>query len=348
MFASDGVTLCDIVKHADGRFVCVNRQHGETAEVDRQDLIVYRLNLRTIATLLLEQLGGRIDFAQHEVSSPVYRLGRLRSRFAAARLYLCIRSCRASLLDAAMSIRGSTPVVLLVPMLFGTDTNVDLIEEQTGVTIFAADELFHHHDGRITANPVAMEELRHRLGCLDASQANTFRLSGDSRSIRYAKQEITLSETVGLWYLSQLLAQPFVQVNAVELEAARTGTTTRSSNSPTGEMLDEEARRAYQQRIAELDEDIAIAEKNNDVGVLDKLNAEKQQIIAGIRRATGLHGKSRVTTDESKSRKNIRQEMQRAIRRIAKSHPALAKHLNHAFKGNWLCYQPDEDPMWEF
>jgi hypothetical protein len=41
--------------------------------------------------------------------------------------------------------------------------------------------------------------------------------------------------------------------------------------------------------------------------------------------------------------------MQRDItQKIASQHADLADHLLDAFKRDWMCYQPEFDPGWEF
>jgi len=54
-----------------------------------------------------------------------------------------------------------------------------------------------------------------------------------------------------------------------------------------------------------------------------------------------------VFTNESKSRKIVRQAGSRDIKRIAEHHAELAEHLKLAFKGNSMCYSPGDDPAWE-
>jgi len=64
---------------------------------------------------------------------------------------------------------------------------------------------------------------------------------------------------------------------------------------------------------------------------------------------------SRVATDASKARKNIRQQVNRDIDRIRTFSSELADHLRLAFLSDAMCFlsdamrvQPDHDPQWQF
>ncbi|TWU46561.1 hypothetical protein [Rubripirellula reticaptiva] len=114
-----------------------------------------------------------------------------------------------------------------------------------------------------------------------------------------------------------------------------------------GEAFDEEARRDYKRRLADLGARIAESERNNDAGTLETLQSEQYEILAQLQRDSGMNGKTRVLPDESKARKNVRQAVNRDIKRIAEHHLDLAEHLKFAFKGNAMCYSPDDVPAWE-
>ncbi len=91
-----------------------------------------------------------------------------------------------------------------------------------------------------------LDELRNRLGIGDTADVNSFRLEGENYQIRFSGQQFSLSNSVGLWYLRELLTHPNKVFDPVDLESARTGVRGRSSNSSTGETFDAEARREYE------------------------------------------------------------------------------------------------------
>ncbi|EMI56836.1 hypothetical protein RSSM_01779 [Rhodopirellula sallentina SM41] len=245
-----------------------------------------------------------------------------------------------------MSVGAKT--VLLVPSLAGTRIDLGSIERTFEVTVIAADELFFSQDGTVVVSTPALDELRYRLGLGEDSPPNSFRMTGDHWDICFEKNRFVLADAIGMWYLAEFLSRPGRTLNPVELENARTGIAARSSTSGTGEAFDEDARREYKRTLADISARIAEAERNNDAGTLETLQTEQYEILSQLQKDTGRSGKARVLTDESKSRKNVRQAINRDIKRIAEHHAELAEHLKLAFKGNAMCYRPDADPNWEF
>ena len=173
-------------------------------------------------------------------------------------------------------------------------------------------------------------------------------MTGDSWELCFNEKRIVLTDSVGMWYLAEFLSRPGKTLDPVELENARTGIAARSSTSGTGEAFDEDAKRNYKRQLADIMSQIAEAERHNDVGTLEKLQSEQYAILRHFQRDTTKSGKARVVTDESKSRKNVRQAVKRDIKRIAMHHPELAEHLTLAFKGDAMRYRPAEDPLWGF
>ncbi len=162
------------------------------------------------------------------------------------------------------------------------------------------------------------------------------------------EKPFSLSNSVGLWYLRELLSHPNQAFDPIAFESARTEIKARSSNSSTGEAIDTETRRQLATKLAEVEDDITEAMEFNDVGRLEKLQAVREELIEYVTKATGKGGRSRIATDASRARKNIRQQISREVNRIDKFCPALAQHLKIAFQGDALCYRPTTDPNWQF
>lgn len=291
-------------------------------------------------------IGGRAESLSTIPNGSVQKLGRLSPRFASTTMHFHARTDQTSLIETAMSVGAKT--VLLVPSLAGTGIDLGSIERTFEVTVIAADEVFFIQEGTVVASTAALAELRYRLGLGDDSPPNSFRMTGDHWEICFQKTRFVLSDAIGMWYLAEFLSRPGKTLSPVELENARTGIAARSSTSGTGEAFDEEARRDYKRRLADLGARIAESERNNDAGTLETLQTEQYEILSQLQKDSGKNGKARVLTDESKSRKNVRQAVTRDIKRIAEHHDDLAEHLKLAFKGNAMCYRPDADPNWEF
>ncbi|WP_145418421.1 hypothetical protein [Planctomycetes bacterium K23_9] len=344
--ASDGVTACDVVEHDDGTFVGINRLQGEVFDVERNELTICTFGVAKLGKSLMPLLGGRAESLSAVPNGSVQKLGRLPPRFASTTVHFCARTDQTSLIETAMSVGAKT--VLLVPSLAGTRIDLGSIERTFEVTVIAADDLFFIQEGTIVVSDPALDELRYRLGLGEDTPPNSFRMTGDHWAICFEKNRIVLADAIGMWYLAEFLSRPGRTLNPVELENARTGIAARSSTSGTGEAFDEDARREYKRTLADISARIVEAERNNDAGTLETLQTEQYEILSQLQKDTGKNGKARVLTDESKSRKNVRQAVNRDIKRIAEHHAEFAEHLKIAFKGNAMCYRPDADPNWEF
>ena len=143
----------------------------------------------------------------------------------------------------------------------------------------------------------------------------------------------------GFGYLRELLRRPGQPVAALDLVGAGTGVVDESS---LGEVLDQQALRAYRQRLSSLDEEIAEAEQWSDLGRLDKLGAERDALLAELSRATGLSGRVRTAgSSAERARIAVKKALSAAIARIATVDESLAAHLQARIHTGLSCsYEP--------
>ena len=133
----------------------------------------------------------------------------------------------------------------------------------------------------------------------------------------------------GLWHLRELLARPHQPVAALSLIGA-------SSDEPlatadTGPVLDREALRQYRQRLAELDDELDAAALRGDRKRQAERTAEREALIAELKRATGLGGRPRRSgSPAEKARVNVTRTIRHAIGELASRAPELAAHLEES------------------
>ena len=115
---------------------------------------------------------------------------------------------------------------------------------------------------------------------------------------------------------------------------------------------DEKAKRQFESRIKELRDNMSEAENNNDLGALEKASAEYELILDQLKKDFDRKGNPRIFKDDSlKIKSRITQAIQRAINKIKKYDPELAKHFNKALRpinSFHQCYNPDELIDWKF
>ena len=172
---------------------------------------------------------------------------------------------------------------------------------------------------------------------------------------------VELPDSKGLAYLQRLVASPDQEVHVAELiapisaapprsgrpEVSSASHVARFSESPI-EILDAEARRSYRERLEVLEALRNEAEENQDLGRLDALGAERDQIEAELHAAFGLAGRARSAGDPTeRARKAVYNRIRASIRRIEREHSALGRHLARSVRTGTTCsYRPDRSVVW--
>jgi hypothetical protein len=167
---------------------------------------------------------------------------------------------------------------------------------------------------------------------------------GELWHIRYRNTAAHLRDAKGLTDLHTLLARPGTDVHVLELAGAT------HAEPASGTLLDAPARLAYRRRLAELDQDLAAARADHDIGRAHHLDNQRTALITELRRATGLTGRSRslgASTTE-RARKTVTSRLREAVRRIQAVLPELGEHLDRSIITGTTCrYQPTTPITWK-
>jgi len=142
--------------------------------------------------------------------------------------------------------------------------------------------------------------------------------------------------------LAILLARPGVEVHALELMG---GADVRNAGGPA---IDEQARKAYQARIVELQHEIDQARDDNDGARAERAELELDALVEQLSEAFGLGGRSRTTGSSSeRARTAVTYRVRAAIRKLDQLHPELGRHLANSVRtGTWCAYRPENDLRW--
>lgn len=155
---------------------------------------------------------------------------------------------------------------------------------------------------------------------------------------------MTLPALRGLHHLRRLLEQPGQDVPSADLAAAAAGHAgVAVRETSTGEVVDDVALAAYRDRLADLDAELAEADRWADSGRANRLSVERELILAEVRSATGLGGRRRrFGTAQERARVAVRKSLAAAIDRIADADEGLARRLRDDVRTGALCrYDPD-------
>jgi len=184
------------------------------------------------------------------------------------------------------------------------------------------------------------------------TEDNAFRNEGEYWTVSFAGTIARLKDSKGLRDIAVLLGSPNREIAAVDLIARDGGVVARAvgSGADAGEILDEQARAAYKERILQLRDDIEDAELNNDPTRAGRAREELDALTEQLAGAYGLGGRARKAGDPAeRARKAVSERIRDAVAKLAKEHPALHRHFKASIRTGAFCsYMPERPVTWSF
>lgn len=168
-------------------------------------------------------------------------------------------------------------------------------------------------------------------------------------SLRFDGVIAHLPDSKGLRDLHFLLGRPGSEVPAMRLLDPEGGDVVVAATSLGGDaVLDDEAKARYRRRLDELDELIDTATGLGQDGRAAALDRERDALLAELRSAAGLGGRTRRLGDEAeRARKTVTARIRDALRKLDELHPALAAHLRASVTTGSSCrYAPEDKVPW--
>ncbi len=158
----------------------------------------------------------------------------------------------------------------------------------------------------------------------------------------------TTKQSVGMEYLSLLLQSPDSDWHVLDLYQATTGGSVASGSS--GSAIDDQARRAYQERYRDLSTQLAESEAFDDQGRIELIREEIEMLEQQLLGAFGLGGRSRQLNDPTeRARVNVRRSISRALSQVSDVAPLLGDHLVHRIQTGRFCRyanDPSDPVVW--
>ena len=181
--------------------------------------------------------------------------------------------------------------------------------------------------------------------------------TGDVWEVSYHGVSVSLPHVKGMGDLALLLARPAREVHVLDLVAAGAGVTQPGHGhveavrlpGDLGGVIDHKAREAYRRRLVELDEALREADELGHADAAERVQQEKDALVEQLAAAYGIGGRLRRTGDPAeRARSTVTARLRDAIRRIARVHPELGRHLAAAVRTGVYCsYLPELDQSWE-
>ena len=202
---------------------------------------------------------------------------------------------------------------------------------------------------RSVAVELEMTHILRRAEQLAQRPVSTFRRVGDVWTLSYAGTQVQLKDAKGLRDIAALLAAPGRDIPATGLLGAGNADG-RAPGSGFGAdpVLDAAARQRYRVRLAQLDETLADADRDNFPARSAAAQAERDVLIRELKAAVGLGGRARRLGDDAeRARKAVTARIRDSIARIDARHPVLGTHLRESITTGLFCrYAPAEPPLW--
>lgn len=209
-------------------------------------------------------------------------------------------------------------------------------------------------DGALSAPAHSSTPIAPDNGGSNGRKAALLRCEGDTWSLTYAGSTLRLRDVKGVRYLASLLAQPGVELHAVDLQSgpavpADPGALTtpgelavESTGGDAGAVLDPQAKQQYKQRIGELREEIEEAEGFNDRERAERGREELEFLGRELAAAVGLGGRDRkAASNAERARINVTRAIRKSVQRIAELDTELGDHLERSLRtGSFCVYRP--------
>lgn len=178
---------------------------------------------------------------------------------------------------------------------------------------------------------------------------SAFRRDGDTWALTYDGRETRVRDVKGLTVIARLLAEPGREFHVLDLVGPAGRENEFAVSADTGEVIDEQARRAYQRRLSQLEVEIENATFTGDYGRQAGAEAEREALVGQLVAAYGLHGRVRHGNDPiERARSTVTKQIHGAIARIDKVHPSMALHLANSVRtGRYCVYGPEHAVSWE-
>jgi tetratricopeptide (TPR) repeat protein len=147
---------------------------------------------------------------------------------------------------------------------------------------------------------------------------------------------VRVKHSKGFDYLAALLESPGREHHVLVLAGAGEGP------EDAGVVLDARARASYRARVEDLQERLAEAERNGDLGRADKAREELEALAEQLAGAVGLGGRDRKAgSNVERARINVQRRIKGAIRALAEHHPELGRYLDATVRtGTYCSFRP--------
>ncbi len=157
----------------------------------------------------------------------------------------------------------------------------------------------------------------------------------------FADRTAQVKDMKGCRDLALLLSSAGMRLHVMDIAG-------RALEGDGGAVMDARARAECQRRRRELEEEIAEAERDHDIGRREAAQRELDRLTETLVVALGLGGRERKLGDPvEKARTAVTWRIRSAIKKIGEVHPELGRHLERSVRTGTFCeYSPEQPVSW--
>ena len=177
----------------------------------------------------------------------------------------------------------------------------------------------------------------------------------------YERVTVRLRDAKGFRHLATLLREPGREFHVVDLLAETdhepatihpqqlAQDVSGSTLATTSALPDHQARTSYRQRLADVRDQLAEAERFNDAGRIATLRSESEFLTHELSTRYGIsHHARKSSTEVEKARKAVAYRIRSVLTKLKKAHPVLWRHLHLTIKTGVFCsYNPEKPTTWQ-
>lgn len=173
---------------------------------------------------------------------------------------------------------------------------------------------------------------------LDAT-VGVIRRQGAGWILSAGNHQVVTPDLLGMAHLARLLTHPGREIGAADLVAGAGGAELWRAEQP---VLDDRALAQYRQRVGDLEDEIAEADRFADTERAARARVELDSIIDELGRSTNVYGGSRpFSSSTERARTAVRKAVRRALDQIEAADPVLGAALGRSVRtGRTCCYEP--------
>ena len=365
-----------VVIHRDGSIVGIDDEEDDNRiELSREDIVLHEFDLELFRSTLCETLGFQPSRAEIPEHAKLVSCGTWEpEKSAHFPVYLVLPgaiSFRQIILERIVE-KTEFGEILLVPPRSRWDDTICGIAQRNNLILVPLDEAICLENGVVRPTSHWPEYLLAFCRMVDVALPSRYR-----KKVR----DYVFASRDGAWFLQfeetisrlepELLGPPLIQyllkypdrpIHVRELWGEVMGrgrkrkkvepefAETCSSFFDGDAMLDPEAKESYRHRLQELSRCRIIAEEENDLGELDRINTELEMIQSTLKSAQGLGGRTvKIGSEVMKLRDRIRHAINVVLKRMEKGNPNMARYLKNSIeRGIQFKYNSSSEVSWNF